>query len=74
MDKPNNFLGNLNNDGTRPGTCMRHKKVGNIFGDKTGERRHDEWWRKVGLSFVERWGCRLSNDRRVTLDVHGTKQ
>ncbi len=69
MDKPNNFLGDMDNDGTRPGTCMRHEKLGNKFGDKARGRGHDEWWRKVGV------GChRLSNSRCVTLDVHGTKQ
>jgi len=48
---------------------MHHEEMGNMFGDKTGKRGHDEWWRKVGV------GCRrLSNGRRVTLDMHGTKQ
>jgi len=69
MDKSNNFLGNLNDNGTCPGMCMRHEEMGNMFGDKTGKRGHDKWWRKVGV------GCRrLSNGRHVMLDVHSTKQ
>src|SRR5260221_14683772 len=69
MDKPNDFLGDMDNDGTRPGMCMGHEKLGNKFGDKARGRGHDEWWRKVG------GGChRLSNSRYVTLHRVRTKQ